>query len=179
MNLTEIVWPVFRLGEHKPIVEDKVTFYSKEYIDKDSLNTHIGFRLIDDKNIDQPTLGLRRLQLKYNLGEARLFSIRKAIYFLADLIKLAKPTTWFIDNHGKLFQYKKITRAKLICKKIIRVLPATNLGCILEIEGIQQRFKSLRHPQNGERYAGILQWGLGYILYGLYLDPFKDTHRLI
>jgi hypothetical protein len=179
MNLGEIVWPVFRLGEHKPTVEGGVVFYSKEYVDKDSTSSFIGFRLVDDRNVDAPTLGLRRLHLKYQLDQSKLFPITKAIYFLVDLIKLAKPTTWFIDNHGNLFQYKKSTRAKLACKKIKRVLPATNLGCILEIEGLDQRFKSLRHPQNGERYAGILQWGLGYMLYGLYLDPFKTTYRLI
>ena len=104
IELTAIVWPVFRLGEHKPTVEDGVVFYSKEYVDKDSTDSFIGFRLVDDKTVDAPTLGLRRLQLKYKLDQSKLFPITRAIYFLVDLIKLAKPTTWFIDNHGNLFQ---------------------------------------------------------------------------
>jgi hypothetical protein len=178
MNIQQIVWPVFRLGEHKPQESMGILFYSKQYVDKDATNLRIGLRVVDDKNIPAATLGLRRLRLKQN-KETKLFPIKQAIYFLADLIKLAKPTTWFIDSQGQIFQHRKLTRAKLVCKKIARVLPVTGLGCIIEVEGLAQRFKSLRHPDNGERYAGILKWGLGYILYGLYLDPFKPTHRLI
>lgn len=178
MNIKEIVWPVFRIGEHKPTEHDGLVYYSKEYFDKDTEDIRVGLRVVDDRNIQQPTLGLRRLNIRVT-EQVKLFPVKTAIYFLADLIKLAKPTTWFIDTNGKLFQYRKITRAKLQCKKITRVLPATGLGCILELEGLSQRFKSLRRPNHGEQYAGVLQWGLGYILYGLYLDPFKTTHRLI
>lgn len=178
MNLAEIAWPVYRLGEHKPYTEDKVIFYSKEYIDKLSLESKVSIRVVDDKNIQEPTLGLRRLRIRTS-NLVKLFKIKAAIYFLADLIKLAKPTTWFIDSQGRLFQHRKMTRAKLVCRKIKQVLPVTGLGCVLEVQGINHRFKSIRRPNNGEQYAGILQWGLGYILYGLYLDPFPDTHRLI
>lgn len=178
MNLAEIVWPVFRLGEHRPLTENGIVFYSKEYVDTETGTARIGLRVVDDKTIDKPTLGLRRLELR-KAKDKNMFVIKRAIYFLADLIKLAKQTTWFIDNHGHLFQYKKITRAKLICRRITKVLPARELGCIIQVEGLDTRFKLLRHPNNGEQYAGILQWGLGYILYGLYLDPFKTTHRLI
>lgn len=178
MNIQQIVWPVFRLGEHKPQESRGLVFYSKEYIDTKTEDRQVGLRVVDDKSIQAPTLGLRRLQIRTS-KTTKLFPIRTAIYFLADLIKLAKPTTWFIDTHGYLFQYRKITRAKLVCKKITKVLPATGLGCVLELEGLSQRFKSLRRPNNGERYAGVLQWGLGYILYGLYLDHFKTTHRLL
>ena len=41
MNLSEITWPVFRLGEHKPTCENGLVYYSKEYIDKDSGETKI------------------------------------------------------------------------------------------------------------------------------------------
>jgi len=178
MNLAEIVWPVFRLGEHKPRQENNLVFYSKEYLDVKTGELRVGLRIVDDKTIKKPTLGLRRLELRMEPG-ARIFTIKTAIYFLADLIKLAKATTWFIDSSGYVFQYKKITRAKLICKRITKVLPARQLGCIIQVEGLDTRFKSIRHPVNGEQYAGLLQWGLGYLLYGLYLDPFKTTHRLI
>lgn len=178
MNLKEIAWPVYRLGEHKPHVEGGVIFYSKEYLDKQSLESKVSVRVVDDKTIREPTLGLRRLRIRTS-QTVKLFRIKAAIYFLADLIKLAKPTTWFIDSHGQLFQHRKATRAKLVCRKIKQVLPVAGLGCVLEVEGINHRFKSIRRPNHGEQYAGILQWGLSYILYGLYLDPFPDTHRLI
>jgi hypothetical protein len=178
MNLAEIAWPVFRLGEHKPTIESGVIFYSKEYLDVESQELRLGLRVVDDKNINKPTLGLRRLELRKD-RKVNMFVIKRAIYFLSDLIKLAKQTTWFIDNHGHIFQYKKITRAKLVCRRIKKVFPARDIGCIIQVEGLDTRFKLLRHPNNGEQYAGILQWGLGYILYGLYLDPFKPTYRLI
>lgn len=169
---------MYRLGEHKPHVQDDVIFYSKEYLDKQSLESKVSIRVVDDKSITEPTLGLRRLKIRVG-GTVKLFRIKAAIYFLADLIKLAKPTTWFIDSHGRVFQHRKSTRAKLVCRKIKQVLPVAGLGCVLEVEGVNHRFKSIRRPNNGEQYAGVLQWGLGYILYGLYLDKFPDTHRLI
>lgn len=36
MNLTEINWPVFRLGEHAPTTLDDCIFYSKEYVDNET-----------------------------------------------------------------------------------------------------------------------------------------------
>lgn len=178
MNIKQIVWPVYRLGEHKPHTESGVIFYSKQYLDKHSEEIKTSIRVVDDKNIDKPTLGLRRLQIRVN-EQVTLFKLKGAIYFLADVIKLAKRTTWFVDSNGLLFQHRKITRAKLVCRKIKQVLPAQGLGCVIEVVGVSHRFKSIRRPNNGEAYAGLLQWGLSYILYGLYLDPFPDTYRLI
>ena len=175
MNLTEIQWPVFRLGEHKPTEHEGVVFYSKEYAFIDSDESKIGFRIVDDKNLEGDTLGSRRLKLR--IAEENIFPIRAAIYFLADLIKLAKQTTWFIDNAGKVFQYKKSTRAKLTAHKITKIFPGEGMGSIIEVQGIPQRFKSMYHPKSEQAYAGILRWGLGYMLYGFYTEPFKPSYR--
>jgi hypothetical protein len=134
------------------------------------------YRLVDDKNVNKPTLGLRRLALK---GRASLFPIKTAIYFLADLIKLAKATTWFIDSTGQVFQHRKTTRAKLVTKRISQVLPAQALGCVLEIEGLSQRFKSMQRPTELQQWAGLLKINNGYVLYGFYEHPIKDTWRLV
>jgi len=175
MNLLEISWPVFRLGEHKPIVEKSLVYYSKEYVDKESLETKIGLRIVDDKSVQGATLGLRRLAI---VG-ARLFPIRQALYFLGDLIKIAKQTTWFIDNTGKIFQYRKSSRAKLAAHKITKVLPLEGMGAIIEVQGLPQRFKCMYAPKPDQYYAGILRWGLSYVLYGFYNEAFKTTHRLV
>jgi len=175
MNLLEISWPVFRLGEHKPIVEADLVYYSKEYVDKESLATKIGLRIVDDKSVDGATLGLRRLAI---VG-ARLFPIRQALYFLGDLIKIAKQTTWFIDNTGKVFQYRKTSRAKLAAHKITKVLPLEGMGAIVEVQDLPQRFKCMYAPKPDQYYAGVLRWGLGYVLYGFYNEAFKTTHRLV
>ena len=177
MNLAQIVWPVFRLGEHRPQQHAGVVFYSKQYIDKDTATITTGLRIVDDTNILGSSLGQRRLKLKQS--KVRLFHIKTAIYLLKDLIKLSKQTTWWIDSSGLVFQYKKSTRAKLTCKRITKLIPAQVVGCIVEVEGLSQRFKLMYHPQNGEQWAGILQWGLSYLLYGIYTEPFKNTYRLV
>jgi hypothetical protein len=176
MLLQEISFPVFRLGEKRPTIDAGVTFFMAEYSDKDSAKYSSNYRIVDDKNIDKPTLGLRRLMLAQKVS---LFPIGSAIYFLADLIKLAKSTTWFVDNTGQVFQHKKSTRAKLTTKKIKQVLPASTLGCVIEVDGLSQRFKSMQPPQAYQKYAGLLEISGGHILYGFYETQIKDTWRLV
>jgi hypothetical protein len=98
---------------------------------------------------------------------------------LADLIKLAKASTWFIDDSGRVFQYKKQTRAKLVTHKIKQVLPAAGIGCVLELEGIPQRFKSLHHPDDYQQYAVLLVFNKTYTFYGLSETPLKPSWRLV
>lgn len=174
--MKDLVWPVYRLGEKKPTVEDGVVFYQAEYADIDTAEIRRNIRIVDNKNIDKPTLGLRRLIASTTQS---LFPIGSAVYFLIDLIKLAKATTWFIDSHGRVFQHKKIKRAKLRTHKITQVLPATGIGCVLEVEGLVFRFKSMRAPESWQQYAGILYMDGGHMLYGYYEYPIKDTWRLV
>lgn len=175
MNLNQIAWPIFRLGEHQPQQTDGLVYYSKEYVDKDSQESKIGLRIIDDKNLPGANLGRRRLQLKAS-GES-LFPISRAVYFIADLVKLAKPTTWFIDSHGMVFNYKKTTRAKLTFHKIKQVLPGTQTGAVVELEGVSQRFKCIYRPSESQQWAGVLHWNLGLLLYGFYESEPKTSWR--
>jgi hypothetical protein len=179
MRLEQIVWPVFRLSEKTPTQSDGSVFFYNEYVDSDdSTASSVSIKVVDDRSLPQATLGLRRLALKQD-PNVKLYPISVAIYFLGDLIKLAKATTWFIDSSGAVFQHKKFTRAKLVTKKIKQVLPAAGLGCVLELEGISQRFKSLQHPQDFHEYATVLYLNKIYILYGLSESPRKDSWRLI
>jgi hypothetical protein len=109
----------------------------------------------------------------------KLFRISSAIYFIGDVIKLAKATTWFIDNHGQVFQHKKTTRAKLATHRLKQVLPVSGLGCVLEVEGLVERFKSLQVPKPEEQYCGILSYGYSNLLYGYYTEPIKTTWRMV
>lgn len=178
MDLSTINWPVFKLGEHRPHCEDGVVFYSKEYVDLQTGEVRQGLRVVDDKSIPGNSLGMRRLKLKFQ-EEVKLFPIRTAVYYLQDLIKLAKQTSWFIDSQGAVFQYRKSTRAKLTFHKIKKILPVEGMGCIIEVEGIPQRFKCLYHPKPEQAYAGVLRWGLGYILYGFYHEQLKPSYRKV
>lgn len=177
-ELREIVWPVFRLSEKPPVQKNGLVFFYSEYVDPEQNEDHTTYKLVDDKNLPQKTLGLRRLYLRQN-KEIKLHSISVAIYFLADLLKLAKSTTWFIDNSGRVFQYKKYARAKLRSREIIKVLPADGLGCVLEIKGLSQRFKALSRPSDIQRYAVVLEIGKMSLLYGFSESPIRDSWRLI
>lgn len=177
MRLEQIVWPVFRLGEKEPQRDGDVVYYATEYSDLDTNDRTATLRIVDDKSIEQPTLSRRRLKLATD--DVPLFPIRQALYFLGDLLKVAKPTTWFIDSEGQLFQHKKSTRAKLIIKKIKNVFPTTGLGAVIELEGMPQRFKTVFKPSPDMEYAALLQTGLTYIFYGLYVDKPTESWRLI
>jgi hypothetical protein len=173
IELTAIVWPVFKLGIKQPEVHNQIVYYANQHLYEDnqiSTNSYI----VDDKNINKNTLGLRRLLIP----KQDLYTLSTTIYTLQDLIKLAKPNVWFIDNIGQLFQYKKSTRAKLQTYKIRQVLPVSGIGCVLEIEGFSERFKSMTVP-NTERYAAILSYNGKNLLYGLYTENIKTTWRLV
>lgn len=172
-QLETINWPVYKLGENEPQIKEGVIFYLSEILDNED-NLISVYKLVDDKNIDKSTIGLRRLQLPQD----KLFKISTAIYMLQDLIKLAKPTSWFIDTAGKVFQYKKSTRAKLKTHTIKQVLPVNGIGCVLEIEGLSERFKSLSIPNN-QPYAVMLYYNGKVLLYGLSATKVDSSWRLV
>jgi len=177
MNLEKIVWPVFRLGEREPQQDNGVIYYATEYTDLDTSENTGTLRIVDDTNIDKPTLSRRRLELL--VQEVKLFPIRQAIYFLGDLLKIAKSTTWFIDSAGILFQYSKTRRARIVVRRITKILPTEGLGAVIEVEGIAHRFKTTFKPDADAEYAAVLQCGLSYIFYGLYKDKPNESWRMV
>ena len=168
---------MYKLRNEKPQFEDGVVFYGYEsYIEEtDKIISKV--RIIDDRNLSGSTLAKRRLMLKSM--KVPLCRVKYAIFFLGDFIKLAQPSAWFIDSLGKVFNYKKQTRAKLKCYKIAKQFNIRNGGTIIEAEGISSRFKSLFPPSRTEKYVGILKLGMTYILYGYYEQPFDETWRLV
>ena len=128
MRLEEINWPVFRLGEIKPDVDKQAIYYYTEYYDIVKDEYFDTFKVVDDTSIKGNTIGTRRLKLLHN--GVKLFNIKLAIYFVADLMKLAKSTTWFIDTYGTLFQYKKTKTVKLTCHKIKNILRSSRISTI-------------------------------------------------
>lgn len=165
---------MFRLGERKPDQHGGIVFYHTHYVDHNNTES-VTVRVVDDANLSGETLGLRRLQMQ----EEKLFPIRTAIYFLADLVKLAKATTWFIDNSGRIFQYEKNTRAKLQTRRIKQVLPASGLGCVIELEGLSSRFKCMQRPSETQVYARVLKLGVGFIFYGFCEEVKPDSWRMV
>ena len=165
---------------NKPVVNNGLVFYWYEnYTESDTgeLETESVYRIVDDRNIQLDSLALRRLAIKAQ--GVKLFKINKALFFLGDLIKIAKPNMWFIDSAGKLFTYHKQTRALLKFYRIRYNIPISGGGSIIEAEGLPSRFKSLFSPEQDKKYVGILHMGRSQILYGYYTEQHKDTWRMV
>lgn len=179
MNLSEIRWPVFLLKTDKPTIVGGISYYLYENHSEDEegeILTRRKVLVVDSTEEIGDSLALRRLQLKAQ--GVPLYNLRKALFFLGDLIKLAKPTQWFIDSAGKMFTYTKERRASLRSYPITNVFNIDSGGAIIEID-YAQRFKVLHRPDPKLRYAGILTIKMEKILYGLYEEPFKETWRMI
>lgn len=169
MIIDEVSWPVYKLGKVPPSKDGQVLYYS--YKKEDIVHIEV----LDDREIPQPTLSLRRIQL---MGKVELHKLNQAIFFLGDLVKIAKKGIWFIDSVGKVFEYTKTTRAKLVYKEITKVIRGVG-ETIIEVKGSPIRFKSLYPPTAEEKYAGLLVLKSSYILYGYYKEPLKPTSRKI
>jgi hypothetical protein len=178
-SLSEIVFPVFKIGIHKPIVENGLVFYyhEREYASKEDTVTEAKYNVVDDRNLLGATLAQRRLQL--TVEEVPLAKLSNAVYFLGDLIKIADPKLWFIDSAGKLFNYKRTTRAKLKFYKISQLIPIKTGGVIVEVEGLSQRFKALYKPTEDKLFVGVLHFGVALILYGFYDQKHTETWILL
>ena len=173
VNLNEIQFPIYLLGK-EPITEGKVTFflYRKKNLE-DDVNI---IKIIDDKTFSGKTLAERRLQIK-NTG-ADLYNIKYAIFFISDLVKISKGSTWFIDSSGKVFKYKKTRRVPLVFKKVKKLIHHST-GVLVEVEGIVSRFKTLYAPTALQNWAGILVLPEGLLLYGLFDKQYENTIRMI
>lgn len=177
IGLTGLCWPIYRIGRSKPIIDDKVSYFLLgKATETDALSYKILF--LDDRTINSPSLGTRRLVLE-GAGNS-LFKLKTAIFFLADLIKLANPSVWFIDSAGTLFQYIKTRRVRLVYKPISKIIPIATGGSIIEVDGLSERFKSYRTPElSSTPYVGLLEDKQSYILYGFYDKQYKNTNRMI
>lgn len=174
MELSDIAFPVYKLSHHKPFEMDGVVFFINKY-EKDGKEITT---IVDDKNVPGETLAVRRLSLLKD--KAPLHKLRVSIFFLADLIKLAKNGIWFIDSRGRPFQYKKSKFVDLLFIKIKEVYAIPTGGSILLLEGLEQRFKTMYKVTPEFTYAGILALNSkSNILYGIYKDKPKDSKRKI
>jgi hypothetical protein len=175
MQIADISFPIYKLGVHKPIEEDGVVLFLNQY-GKEGKPV---ITIVDDTTQVGETLAKRRLQLMKQ--DAPLFKLRNAIFFLADLIKIAKSSNiWFIDSRGRPFQYKKSKNVDLIFKKILQILPIPTGGSIVQVADIEQRFKTLSKITTEYKYAGLLEINSkSYVLYGVYETKPKDTRRKI
>lgn len=171
-GLSDIQFPVYLIGKEKPQELDGVLFFHRS--DGNGNDTIL---IVDDKTWHHETLAQRRLKIMMN-PDNTLFKITHTIFFIADLVKLSTPSTWFIDSLGKLFIYRKSKSVDLVFRPIEKVIKILTGGAILQVEGIETRFKCLYAPKE-EKFVGLLKVSKGYILYGLYMEKPDDTRRMI
>lgn len=176
LGFGNISFPVFRVGVKEPQHDGGVSFY---LLGSDTTESTAEYKLlvIDDKNRPEPSLPLRRLALK--AAGVELYSLTKTIFFIGDLVKLAKSNTWFVDREGQFFQYKKSQRVPLVFRKIKRITRLPSGGALVEVEGFAQRFKTLFMPGPEQTYAGLLLIQKSVVLYGLYEQAYDDTIRAV
>lgn len=174
--LGSLKFPVYYLGEEEPQSENGVNFYFYGKHNPEGENEY-KIQVIDDKNIPGSSLAIRRLKLADS--KQPLFRLKKALFFVGDLIKLTKGTTWYIDSEGQVFAYRKTTKVPLVFKPISSIMPIKTGGSIVEVAQVGSRFKTLLAPTGLEKYAGLLRVGHGYILYGLYEEKLEDTYRMV
>lgn len=146
------------------------------FVFKDADN-EITYSVVDDKSVKGDSLAKRRLRL---LSQGvKLKRLRKAIFMLADLIKIATPRDWYIDSNGLIFRYVKSTSYALTSHEIDRIIPILTGGCIVQVKGIVGRFKLMFNPSASAKYASILSKGHIRILYNLTDEPHKPTRRMV
>lgn len=164
------------MGNNKPENLEGVLCYLRHKVNNDTGAETTKILILDDKNLAGETLSQRRLLLATD-PKVELFKLTYAVFFLGDLIKLATSSMWFIDSLGKLFKYKKTTRAILKMHRLKNVHPITGGGAVVEVYGITTRFKSLYPPDKDTSYVGLLHFGKSLVLYGFYNKLYDDTWR--
>ena len=176
LGFGNISFPVFRVGVKEPQHDSGVSFY---LLGADTTEQTAEYKLlvIDDKNRPEPSLPLRRLAMKAEGVE--LYSLTKSIFFIGDLVKLAKSNTWFVDREGQFFQYKKSQRVPLVFRPIKRITRLPSGGALVEVAGFAQRFKTLFMPEPSQTHAGLLLIQKSVVLYGLYDQAYDDTIRAV
>lgn len=175
-GFSTIQFPIYHLGPEKPLTDGTRSYYqyvahSVEDDDQDVV------QVLDDKSMPGISLAMRRLQLK-NTG-VKLCKLKYAIFFIGDMLKMCKSTTWFIDNDGTVFEYRKTKKVPLVFRPISQIIPIRTGGAVIEVQGVGTRFKTLHAPKGTEKFAGVLLVGTAYVLYGIYDEKLEDTTRMI
>lgn len=130
-------------------------------------------QIVDDKNMDGDTLGIRRLQTPHK----NLYALKHQIDNFRGLVK--SKDKHFIDTNGIPFIYEKTEFCKLKYYKIKSVVQK-DTASLLKLDGVKNSFVIPRPPADDMRYAGVLHYGaLPWVLYEYSEDRREDTRRKV
>lgn len=157
-HLELLEYPVYKLDSENWEYRDGLLF----------LDTMI----LDDRNVDAPTIGLRRLQTPFKT----LYPLKRALEYPIGLIK--NPTNRpYIDNKGRLFIYEKTRFVHLISKKI-RKIERRITNSLIWVGGVSFPFEIKRAPKPGLLWANILYVdNMPWLIYSF--SPHRANKRLI
>jgi len=166
MHLHEITFPIFELyGDYNYYIEDNILYAQRR--DKTLI--------VDNKNINEKTLGKRRLQIRENK-----LSVNRVYYSVKELLTCKHNFRIFLDNYGNIFEYNRKHFVPLVCHKIISYKLVENYGILIRVSKCNERFL-LSGATNMQyyKYARILHTRCGYIFYDLVHKYCKNSKRLI
>lgn len=130
-------------------------------------------QVVDDRNMEGNTLGIRRLQTAFK----NLYPLRSQIDSFQGVLKQNVNT--FIDSQGRPFIYEKTIRCTLRYYKIKKIQPLDDY-CLVWLAGVSVPFTVPRPPERGFYYAGILLLGgLPWTLYEYSEEAKQDTWRKV
>lgn len=158
-SLKKIEFPVYPLPSSNWDIQDGLLFLDGQ--------------LLDDKNMQGDTLGLRRLRTPHR----ELLPLKKQLDTITAMVK--QKNNCFIDSLGRTFIYEKTIMCKLEYFKITKV-ERKDTASLLWVQGVKFPFTIPRPPLPEMLYAGILHYhGLPWILYEYAETKLKDTRRKV
>lgn len=131
-----VLFPIFVLPGENIYYEDGLLIYNN--------------LVLDDRNQQGKTLGIRRMQTPH-----KLYSLKKAALSFIDLINSKDKK--FIDNKGLCFVYKKTRNCEVKSFKIRKKVPKDTYTTIW-LHGVNCPFQLSRYPV-GKDWAQILMLG--------------------
>jgi hypothetical protein len=136
-HIQSIEFPVFRLNTDEIREEDGLLLLNE--------------RVLDDKNQQGKTLGVRRLQTPH-----KTHTLSRGYMDFCSMLKSSGK--YFIDNKGMAFEYVKTQFATVKYHRILSYKGKT-FGCLLHCKDCDNTILVSAPPPHWSYYAGILYIG--------------------
>jgi hypothetical protein len=131
--------------------------------------------ILDDRNMEGETLGIRRLQTPF---QKSLFQLNKSFPSLVALA-LQKSGKCYIDSRGTCFIYEKTVFCDVKYHEISKVTRKEYVST-LTLKGIKSTFQIPRPPPDGTEWAGVLYYhGLPWKLFDFSKTKKKDIRKKV
>ena len=159
LTLTDITYPVSPIRQYRKMWEEDKVLYITTYYDE---------YVIDDKNIEKPSLAERRL-IMMGRGD-NLYPLVACIRHLVDF-QMSKYKK-FIDITGQVFVYKKSMYCIIKYYAVKRCREIEHRGYWITL--VNSSFEFLSNRESA--YVGLISVGSHTMVYEL-SDTYKDPYR--